>query len=355
MNRKLTYALLALCLTLGNHFESNGQDSTRITFTGYVDSYFAYDFDDPSTKNRQFSNMAARHNEFNVNHAYFLGEYMTDKVRAVLGLQVGTYPIVNYGAEPSDIYRSIYQAYAGVKLSDKVWLDAGIFPGHTGYESVESLYNEVYTRAFSTEYTPYYLTGVRLTADLSEKVTLTAVVVNGWQNIAETNDSKSFGINLSYNPSDQLELSYGNYLGDEGDGFIGSRYRTYNNAYIKYRFSDKFHAVLSLDHGRQELVNDQKGTFYFITWIGQYYLSEKVSLAMRFEEVNDDDNILTAAGGVNGFSGQVYTFDFNYHITKDAMFRVESKFYKGSQSVFVGDGTPNNDNQLIAASIAVKI
>ena len=205
------------------------QEQNKWNWSAYVDTYYAYDFDKPIDRNRQFSNMAARHNEFNINHAYLLSEYNTENIRATLGLQTGTYADFNYGAEPNELYKMIYQAYAGVKLSDKIWVDAGVFPGHTGYEAVESLYNEIYTRALSTEYTPYYETGVRITIDPSDQWTITGVILNGWQNIAETNDSKAFGVNINFRPNSKLVLNYGNYFGDEGSQFVGSRSVSYTH------------------------------------------------------------------------------------------------------------------------------
>ena len=300
--------------------------------------------------------MAARHNEFNINHAYLLSEYNTENIRATLGLQTGTYADFNYGAEPNELYKMIYQAYAGVKLSDKIWVDAGVFPGHTGYEAVESLYNEIYTRALSTEYTPYYETGVRITIDPSDQWTITGVILNGWQNIAETNDSKAFGVNINFRPNSKLVLNYGNYFGDEGSQFVGSRYRTFHHAYIKYQFNDAFHAVFSIDRGRQELgIQDEKGTFHFYTFITQYKINDKFSIAARFEDVADEDNLVSSANARPGFSGQVYTINFNYHVTENAMLRLESKLYKGNKLLFFGDGFPEESNELIVASLAVKI
>lgn len=355
MKTSIITCLLSLCFLFCGKHEADAQENSKLTFSGYLDAYYAYDFNKPESKDRQFTNSAARHNEFNINHAYIMGDYKADNIRGVLALQTGTYPIFNYAAEPNESYRMIYQAYAGVKILDNVWLDAGIFPGHTGYEHVESIENELYTRALATEYTPYYQTGVRVTAELSDKFTWTTVLVNGWQNIVETNDSKAFGMNFNFRPNDQWELNYGNYFGDEGDSFLGSRYRFFHHAYVKYQISSSFHTVLSMDRGTQELgFNDEKGTFYFFTLIAQYFINEKISLAFRFEEVNDDDDIISATSGFNGFSGQVSTLNFNYHLSEKAIFRVESKLYRGTKSLFFGSGSAERDTEVVIASIAMK-
>lgn len=350
------FRIIILFILIHNVSTLRAQDNTSenpLKITTYIDSYYTYDFNKPNTKNRQYTNMASRHNEFNINHAYLLGEYGNNQIRGVLGLQTGTYPTTNYAAEPTELSKMIYKAYAGVKLSEKIWLDVGMFGGHTGYEAVESLDNEIYSRAIATEYTPYYETGVRVTAELSEKVTLTGVILNGWQNIAETNDSKSFGMNINYIASDALELNYGNYFGDEGNSFVGSRFRNYHHAYARYQFNDKFHAMLGLDFGNQDL-GTQKENFYFVTFISQYKINEKVSIALRLEQVDDDFQILVATDTNRGFTGQVYTFNINYHISENAMFRVESKLFKTDNNIFTEGDTNESNNEVISTSLAVR-
>lgn len=329
------------------------ESNIPLKVSGYLDTYYTYDFNQPNSLNRQFTNMAARHNEFNVNHAYILGEYEDSKVRGVLGLHTGTYPSFNYAAETNELTRMIYKAYAGVKLSENVWIDAGIFGGHTGYEAVESLNNEIYSRALSTEYTPYYETGVRVTAELNDELTLTGVILNGWQNIAETNETKAFGMNLNYKASEQLDLNYGNYFGDEGNNFTGSRYRNFHHAYARYQFNDKFHTMLSFDLGNQDLGGSTEN-FYFITLITQYKINDKVSLAFRYEKVDDEFQILIPTGNFNGFIGQVYTLNFNYHISENAIFRIESKMFNTDNDIFTAGDTNESNNEVISTSIAVK-
>ena len=57
-----------------------GQDSSGtinpFTFSGYVESYYSYDFNNPSDNNRPgFIYNYNRHNEFNVNLAFLKGSF----------------------------------------------------------------------------------------------------------------------------------------------------------------------------------------------------------------------------------------------------------------------------------------
>jgi hypothetical protein len=107
------------------------------TVGGYLETYYIYDFGQPESNNRPgFVYSFNRHNEVNLNLGFIKGAYATDNVRANLAFMTGTYANANLAAEPG-ILKNIFEANAGVKLSkDKnLWIDAGIFASHIGFES----------------------------------------------------------------------------------------------------------------------------------------------------------------------------------------------------------------------------
>jgi hypothetical protein len=162
-------------------------------------------------------------------------------------------------------------------------------------------------------------------------------------------------MNFNYQFSDAVELNYGNYFGDEGTRFTSSKYRVYNHFYIKHQTSEKFHYMLGFDHATQEpLSSNLTETFYFLTIIAQYRFSEKFSVAWRFEHADDDSQILISTNTTDGFVGQVYAINFNYHISENAMFRVEGKFYDTEGEIFTEGPEASKSNQLIVGSLAVR-
>src|ERR1035438_7656748 len=100
--------------------------STKIKLWIYAEPYYAYDFNDPSSKNIPYLYNYSRQNEFSLNLALIDLDYQSTNVRSSLGLQTGSYALAAYSAEPS-LYRSIYQAFAGVQIVPNLWLDAGVF------------------------------------------------------------------------------------------------------------------------------------------------------------------------------------------------------------------------------------
>ncbi|MEQ8711671.1 MAG: porin [Cyclobacteriaceae bacterium] len=351
---RATLTITLICLTMSGLIAQE-EARPQVNFSAYADAYYAHEFNKPADQNRPYVTQAVRHNEFNLNWLFIKAEYEDDKVRGSVGLQTGTYVQTNYAAEPNDLTRLIYDTYAGVKLGERVWLDAGVFGGHTGYESPLSIENEVFTRALATEYTPYYQTGVRLSAELTDQLSLTAVVLNGWQIISETNDAKSYGFNLTYAVSDRLTINYGNLLGNEGNDAIGKKYRIYNHFYTRYQVSDGFHLMLSLDHGSQEAWDsDEAASFFFATLIGGVKFSEKFDLGLRYEYVIDEDGILIASPGDIGFKNNIGSVSFNYRPQSNIAWRTEFRLATGDNDLYENEDGPTNGANTLMTGLAVK-
>jgi hypothetical protein len=180
------------------------QDSARtVTLGGFVDAYFAWDFNRPGPGNfdRSFTTQPARHDEFNVNLAFVELKLSGPQVRGRLALQAGTSVQANYAGEPTtgavsgpDLARHIQEAVVGVRAARTLWIDAGIYLSHIGQESWISRDNPTYSRSLIAEFSPYYETGVKATWAAGSRLTAQLHVLNGWQNISETNQDKAVGV-----------------------------------------------------------------------------------------------------------------------------------------------------------------
>src|SRR5688500_14370235 len=92
-----------------NATESN---ANPFTFSGYVEAYYVYDFNQPVSNTRpRFLYSHNRHNEFNLNLGFIKGSYTTERVRANLAFASGTFMNANYAAEPG-VLKNIYEANA---------------------------------------------------------------------------------------------------------------------------------------------------------------------------------------------------------------------------------------------------
>src|SRR6185503_900940 len=100
--------------------------------------------------------------------------------------------------------RMLQEAYAGYQVTPSLWVDGVIFYAHMGMESWASKDNPIYTRSMTAEYSPYYSSGVRAIWAATPKLTAHLHLVNGWQNISETNTDKGIGLRLDYAASSAL-------------------------------------------------------------------------------------------------------------------------------------------------------
>ncbi len=348
--------LLIFLIVFSGSGQVVAQFDSAFHITAGVDVYYGYDFNRPLNRNRQYVTVAARHNEFNLNWGFIKANYDDNRIRANMALHTGTYPVFNYANEPSDLLKLIAEANAGIRISDMLWVDVGIMPSHIGYENTFSFHNEMYTHSFMAEHTPYFSTGIQFTAALSESFDFRFVVLNGWQNIAETNSGKSVGIQLNYRPAPDLELNYSNYLGNESPVRDDIKLRFYNHFYAKYFIQDNWHIVGSFDYGRQELLNSEEtGNLFAFLAITQYDINEHFNIAARLEHFNDQEEILVGTGTPNGFTNSNLGIALNYFPVSFAKLRIEGRSYTSPDDIYDAGENDSQNTFLLVGSLAVNL
>jgi hypothetical protein len=195
----------------------------KLTATGYVEAYWAWNFRQPSNGISNYVGFANRHNTFSISNAALGGTWENGPVSGKLMLQVGSTPSTYYSAEPSlagaaganasgaDLWKYIQEAYVGYKapLGRGLLIQAGVFLSPIGPESVAVKDNWNYTRSNEFFGLPYYHTGVRASYELSERWTVTLHVYNGWNSVVDNNDGKSLAASATYKaPSVTLQALY---------------------------------------------------------------------------------------------------------------------------------------------------
>jgi hypothetical protein len=294
-------------LTAGDTAATRSSPDTAVTvsFGGFVDSYYAYDFGRPSNFDRPFTTQAARHNEFNVNLAYVEAKVTGPRVRGRLALQAGTSVQSNYAGEPAigsvsgpSLSRFIQEAVAGYQISPSLWVDGGIFLSHIGMESFISRDNLTYTRSLSADFTPYYESGVKLTWQATPKLTALFTVVNGWQNISENNQDKAVGARLDFAQSSSTTFSYYNFIGNE---VSSSRLRIFNGVGFKTGLTPSFTVQGNFDYGTQQKLQAGSSAWWSTGPTGKLQVAPAVGVSGRLEYYRDPDNVIVATALPGGF------------------------------------------------------
>lgn len=338
----------------------SAQDEAKVSFSGYLESYYGYDYNKPVDNKRPgFVYSHNRHNEINLNLGFIKGAYNDGKVRANLAFMAGTYSNANLAAEPG-VLKNIFEANAGLKLSktSNLWLEAGIFASHIGFESAISKDCWVLTRNIVSDNTPYYESGAKINYTTPDnKFTAAGLYLNGWQRIQRQsgNSQPAGGLQLTYRPNDKITLNYSNYVGTEGEDALRVR-RFYNNLYGIVQITDAFGITAGFDYGTQQKsrASNETNEVFSPVLIAQYKFNPKWALAGRFEYYEDANGVIIPTGTPNGFQTRGYSANVDYWPVNNAVLRLEGKIIDSKDKIFVREGNHVNHNATVTASIAVS-
>lgn len=346
--------------------------SSDLTLTGYVEAYYTHDFTAPKISQERpgFLYNHKRNREVNLNLAFLKGAYTGDWVRANLALQVGTYAQYNYAAE-QDLVKNIFEANAGVKLSKTkdIWLDAGLFASHIGFESAISKDCWTLTRSILAENSPYYLSGAKVTYNTPNgKWTLLGMATNGWQRVkkVEGYTGPSFTTQVQYRPSSNLTLNWSSFIGsDRPDSLQQGRF--FNNFYAIINPAGRFGVILGFDIGsdrkpvggvgnNKERVGQGCYVWYSPVAIARYKTSDRSYLNGRLEYYDDKNAVII---GIPGFKTTGYSLGYDYAILPNALFRIEGKVYNSKadssgRPIFESKDGLSRTNTSLTTSLAIS-
>ncbi len=343
--------------------------TSGLTMSGYVEAYYTRDLTAPKTDQERpgFLYNHKRNREVNINLAFLKAAYTAERLRANLAVQVGTYAQYNYAAEQG-LLKNVFEANVGIKLAQNrdLWLDAGIFSSHIGFESAISKDCWTLTRSILAENSPYYLSGAKLTYNgPNGKWTLLGSVLNGWQRIAKLPGYSGMAVStqVQYRPSSMLTLNWSSFLGsDRPDSLKQGRF--FNNLYAIINPAGKFGVILGFDIGadRKPVINamtDQRVGSGSYVWyspviIARYKTSDKSYLNGRVEYYDDKNGVIIATGTANGFQTLGYSLGYDYAILPNALFRFEGKVYDSKDAIFSTSTGQSNTNVSFTTSLAIS-
>lgn len=337
-------------------------DSTLLPLkvSGYLETYYCYDFSKPSDHNRPaFLYCYNRHNEVNLNFGFVKAAYQKNNIRANFGLMAGTYPNANLATEPG-LLKNIYEGNIGVKLSKNknIWVDAGIFPSHIGFESAIGKDCANLTRSILAENTPYYESGIKLSATSTNgKWFGSVLLLNGWQRIQRVsgNNTPAFGHQLTFKPNSKITLNSSSFVGNtKPDTAMQMRY--FHNFYGQFQVHRKLGITIGFDIGWEQKAEDKSiyNTWYSPVLIARYSLTNKLSISVRGEYYSDKNQVIISTGTPNGFQTYGYSLNIDYAIAENIMWRLEGRGFTSKDAVFMEKNQATNQNNFITTSLAIS-
>ncbi|MGZ4060305.1 MAG: outer membrane beta-barrel protein [Bacteroidia bacterium] len=307
-------------------------EAPKIKISGYVDAYYAYYTDSVGTNNYQkFPDISPKSNQFGLNIVQITAQYSSEKVRAVGTLHYGD--IASSAWSP--VFNMIQEANAGVRLTKKIWLDAGFFKTHIGTEVLLPKDNITSSLSIITLYEPWWQAGFKLSYTPNDKLLICLHVLNGYNTYIDNNKLKSFGLTLSYALGEKGSIGYYNLIGDESpDNRTSKHVRFLNNLVLNYQLTPKLKTIIGVDYITQQnsRITDTTKTasIYSGILILKYQLKPAFGIYARGETFSDRQGFLTGtivdnAAKITGYVANGATLGIEYKPTESSFIRLEGR------------------------------
>jgi hypothetical protein len=193
--------------------------SLPFTLAGWVEAFYSFNFNQPSngiTNLRGFDN---RHNSFQLSNVVLDLRWDWENLVGRIMLQWGLTPATYYLAEPLRsaagtgvgessfaLWQFLQEANIGYRLplGTGLLVEAGLFISPVGPEGMAVRDDFLYSRSNLFYGLPFYHVGIRLSYELDEHLTVLAWGINGWNQVLDNNDEKSFILQLTWTPVESV-------------------------------------------------------------------------------------------------------------------------------------------------------
>lgn len=312
-----------------------------------VDAYYLYNFTgDPKTQGpigRQFDTQA---NSFSLNYAKLGVHADTDLVSFRMDFGAGhTAAIINgasatasTGAAAVPEGQGVYgmgflmqQAFATVKPTSYLTIDAGKFVTSASAEVIETNKNWLYSRSLLFTGVPLLHTGLRINGIVNPALTLSLQLVNGWNNDPDINSDKTVGFNATYAPPNEgLTAAATTYIGVETPG--GKTQLLLDGVFSKD--IGNLSVGANVDYLKRDTAN-----WWGLAVMGRYILSDAFNVAARAEYLKSKNlAYLPIDGSAYEFTGQgAWTVGKHYEL------RLEFRADMSDQDIFMKGTTPRKN------------
>ncbi len=336
-----------------------------VTWSIYVDTYYAWQFRQPIDHTIFPTTTAPRHNEISLNLAH-LGVDVTglDGPTGRLYLQYGSI-VETIAGQDTTTTRGFYLTNRLLQYVEQAavgwhfhWMhganaELGIFPSYIGLESYLPEENWSYTHTFISDATPYYFFGFRGQLFPSRHLKLELWLINGWQTFGKWHEAQAGGCFVNWRPREWLSLVTSFYLGREALGDPGSlRAYSDNNVQVRYfkRESGFLRSVaLSIvgDVGYEHRSNAPSGAMGGVALAHRLEWTEQWKSALRVDFLIDETQAISPKfpvgavydwPGTNPFRAIAFTATLDYWPSVWLLTRLEYAHRLANQPLFTGPG-----------------
>jgi hypothetical protein len=244
-------------------------------------------------------------------------------------------------------------------------IKAGKFVTLMGAEVVESWRNPNVSRSLAYTFAiPIGHTGALASYAFGEQASVTMGIVNGWDNVVDSNDGKSAIASVSVTPVEQFSMSVNGIYGAEQPN-RGDSKRGVADVVATIKPIDDFAIILNYDYGNESDLrvggNSEWNAFSgILAYDLQDVLVVPVGFALRGEYFDDrhGTRLQTTADPGYGHYQNAWevTGTFKVVLAKGLMFRTEYRYDAARSSLYnkqpIGGDSTQNDQQTIAGELS---
>jgi hypothetical protein len=266
-----------------------------LTFSGLIDLYYDVNFNHPASGFNQLRNFDLRANQFSLNMAKLVVEHGADPVGFRIDLGFGrAFDTVHAGEQAPNIFRYLEQAYVSLKpeKAKGLQLDFGKFVTPAGAEVIETNSNWNYSRSLLFAWAiPYYHFGVRASVPMGKYFTGGAYVVNGWNNVEDSNSGKTY---IFTGTLTHPKVTWSNnYIVGPEKAATNKGYRQLYDTTLLLTPSPKVNAYLNYDYGRDKNIGAGSSHWTGVAAAARFQCSSIFAMAPRLEWFNDANGFST--------------------------------------------------------------
>jgi Putative beta-barrel porin-2, OmpL-like. bbp2 len=255
----------------------------------------------------------------------------------------------------------ITQAY-GQYASGPLTLMAGKFVTLHGTEVIASSGNTNFSRSILFGSVPFTHTGLRAVYTLSDTVSITAGVNNGWDQLQDTTKGKTLELGTSLTPIKPLTISASGYFGKETTPAVATPganegKRSSANVVATYTVSDALSVGGEYLRVQQENFPSLSGgspikaKYDGLAAYATYMISPKLRAAFRAETFKDTDGLRFGSAGGAGTKYKEATATLAYLPSASFELRGELRRDTASNSVFNELSSSNMSKTLMTYAV----
>ena len=259
-------------------------------------------------------------------------------------LNFGSAPDLMAFSGPAETqYKNIDEAYGSylAQIGKGLQIDFGKFVTNAGAEVIEAKDNWNYSRSLLFQLAiPLYHAGVRLTYSPNDKVTLMGGVVNGWNDVADTNTAKTVMASATIKPTGAVTIIE-NYIGGAEQPGNSTDWRHLSDTIVSYTVNPMVSLMANYDYGR-DTVGGVVNTWQGIAGYAKFQANKWVAVVPRVEYFKDANGFSTGVAGTNLTEG---TLTVEVKAADNFMWRIEYRGDFSNKASFTDSTNKTQKNQ----------